>query len=639
MKLLTNILKKWIKDLPDDINVITNALTSLAYEVENFYLASNVSGPKVVKTLSCSKHPNADKLSVCEIIDFKENKHTVVCGADNIDSNQIVVWAPPGSKVGDFKLEKKELRGVVSEGMILSYSEIGGFDKSFIAKKDRKEIVVFNDENDLNFDPISRLSLDGYVIEISILPDRQYANNFKTIAKELSVYLDLDFEDEIIEIETIENRDLELKNNATALAFSKIKISNNGIVPFNIKSALVHNQINLENSLLDLMKYFHLINGNPTYILDNERLKLDNNKLNNIDTFTSSLKLKDGFLTTFSSDFKTNPMLIKNIDNTFGFKNTKGVSNQYFLETLKEIIYYGKKFNLIESYSKINFNKKDSRKIIGYSKENIEKIIGSEIDISYSIKKLENLDFKFSKNEVEIPFYRKDMESIQDIVEEILRFIGIEKISPIKPTKTELNFKEKHKVMISKINNLMNIYGINEVKTYQLISSDNSNEFSFWNIEKNIELKDDFNVENNTMQKTLLNGLIKVFSDNYRNKKQAKAIYEVQNVFYDLNKPSLHLGVLLSNNYQEDTEETLILKFFLEEIYNSKIDYRECNNNSFNKFNSSYAFDENGDLIAVLGEIHPKILRDYKFIKIDKVKEKLFYLEIDVEKILKVIDE
>ncbi len=97
-------------------------------EVE--YLGKLYEGILVAKVISCEKHPNADKLSVCMLDVGKAKTVQVVCGAPNVAEGQLVAWIPPGAVVpatyhkDPFTLEAKELRSVVSNGMIASLSEL-----------------------------------------------------------------------------------------------------------------------------------------------------------------------------------------------------------------------------------------------------------------------------------------------------------------------------------------------------------------------------------------------------------------------------------------------------------------------------------------------------------------------------------
>jgi phenylalanyl-tRNA synthetase beta chain len=90
MKLLTSIFTKLLPEYKLDINDLSKSLTSLAYEVEEFYQANSIEGVKVAKVVSCDKHPNADTLSLCKVKLFDGEEMDVICGGANIATGQIV---------------------------------------------------------------------------------------------------------------------------------------------------------------------------------------------------------------------------------------------------------------------------------------------------------------------------------------------------------------------------------------------------------------------------------------------------------------------------------------------------------------------------------------------------------------------
>jgi phenylalanyl-tRNA synthetase beta subunit len=111
--------------------------------------------------------------------------------------------------------------------MILSITEIGGFAKELLPKEERHDIVVFDENTSFNDDVATKLTLDGLVIDVSILPDRQYASNLQSLAIELAAYLDLELNDlpefrARYEGET--DATLELGEKATGLIATKIEV-------------------------------------------------------------------------------------------------------------------------------------------------------------------------------------------------------------------------------------------------------------------------------------------------------------------------------------------------------------------------------------------------------------------------------
>ncbi len=176
----------WLKELVDfDLNPeqLDHVLTMLGIEVEeiidykkkyeNFYVA---------KVLSKEKHPNADKLSVCEV-DFGNGVNTVVCGAPNVEAGQKVILGLPGAIVpqGGFKLVSRAVRKIVSDGMICSEAEME-------LGSDASGIKVLPENSKIGQTLYDFLNLNDIIFDISLTPNKADCLSHIGVARELSAY-------------------------------------------------------------------------------------------------------------------------------------------------------------------------------------------------------------------------------------------------------------------------------------------------------------------------------------------------------------------------------------------------------------------------------------------------------------------
>jgi phenylalanyl-tRNA synthetase beta subunit len=228
---------------------------------------------------------------------------------------------------------------------------------------------------------------------------------------------------------------------------------------------------------MDVLNYFNIMVGNTSYIVDNSNIKLENNKLNNVDVLTDLPEIKDGYLVTIASSFKTNPMSVKNLDHNFGLKNARGTTNRFMEETLNLIVEYGQKFGYIKSATTPVVVKESDTHTIEFTNEKLFNFIGHEINLDEAFTKLEKLGFKFEEGKVTVPSYRKDVEGIQDLVEEILRFYGIDNVEPKEDTETESVENEFHKAQTERLNDYLVNHGLYEVKTYELLTEKESKSY------------------------------------------------------------------------------------------------------------------------------------------------------------------
>lgn len=123
--------RRWLSDflspagqLPDD-DALAALLTARGIEIESHTATAAAAGLLVGEVLTVSPHPNAQKLSLCEVAVGKNEKATIVCGAPNVRPGQRVAVAPPGARVAQMLMQKRDIRGVTSAGMLCSAHELG----------------------------------------------------------------------------------------------------------------------------------------------------------------------------------------------------------------------------------------------------------------------------------------------------------------------------------------------------------------------------------------------------------------------------------------------------------------------------------------------------------------------------------
>ncbi|MEK7233450.1 MAG: phenylalanine--tRNA ligase subunit beta [Elusimicrobiota bacterium] len=175
----------WLKEhLPLELSAteLSTHLLRLGFEVAGHRrLGPPFTGVVVGKVVSKEKHPNADKLSVC-VVDDGATKRTVVCGAPNVDAGQTVAYARPGAVLpGNFKIEGRKLRGVESQGMICSRSELG-------LPKDVDGIWVLDQGHMLGTDMGALLGPADDILEVEITTNRPDCLSHRGLARELAAY-------------------------------------------------------------------------------------------------------------------------------------------------------------------------------------------------------------------------------------------------------------------------------------------------------------------------------------------------------------------------------------------------------------------------------------------------------------------
>ncbi len=267
MLISLNRLKKYIS-LDKSADEISETLTSLGIEVEEIQVqCGDITGVVVGEVLQCEQHPDADKLSVCQVADGTETVQ-VVCGAPNVAKGQKVVFAQVGAVLKEgFKIKKSKIRGVVSLGMICAEDEIG-------LGESHDGIIVLPE----NSTPGAKLqdipNFCDTVLELSITPNRPDALSYLGVTRELAAYYKTTYQKPALPEAEPSNAesDVSIKIEAeddcslyTGVVIKNVKV---GPSPDWLVSALNSMGLNPINNVVDLTNYVLFETGHPSHAFD-----------------------------------------------------------------------------------------------------------------------------------------------------------------------------------------------------------------------------------------------------------------------------------------------------------------------------------------------------------------------------------
>lgn len=167
---------------------VVDIFNNLGYEVERSERFSEVEGVRFGLIEEVSPNPNSDHITICRVR-HSEGSLTIQTAAKNVYKGAYVVLFPPGSRSGERVFEAKELRGVISEGMLASYPELGF--RGELLPSELREGVLCLPPQDLTLSPVEVFGLDDYLITISVLANRPEANSLTLLLAEIAAYLNL----------------------------------------------------------------------------------------------------------------------------------------------------------------------------------------------------------------------------------------------------------------------------------------------------------------------------------------------------------------------------------------------------------------------------------------------------------------
>lgn len=274
MKISLNWLKQYIIiELP--VDEIVKGLINLGIEVESIEnQAENLKKFVIGKVLDRQKHPNADKLSVCKVDAGTGEVLNIVCGAPNVDSGQTVCVALVGAVVpnGGFEIKKAKIRGEASEGMICSAKELNLGD-------DHSGIMVLDTDLPLGTPFAEYLKQNDVIIEIGITPNRGDLLSYLGVARELGALTNQKTSEPKIEI-NVSGNDLEGKirveidDSKGCLRYCGILVNNITIKesPEWLKSYLMAAGLRPINNIVDVTNFVMLECGQPLHAFDYDKI-------------------------------------------------------------------------------------------------------------------------------------------------------------------------------------------------------------------------------------------------------------------------------------------------------------------------------------------------------------------------------
>jgi phenylalanyl-tRNA synthetase beta chain len=694
MKISNNWLKDYIKtDLSSE--KIGAFLTDIGLEVEGIEKYESVKGSLegivVGKVLTCEQHPNADKLKITTVEVGSGKILNIVCGAPNVAAGQTVPVAVVGTKIYDkkgsfFEIAKAKIRGEVSEGMICAEDELGLSD-------DHGGIMVLDEETYKVGEPFAKyFSLtNDEVYEIGLTPNRTDAMSHYGVARDLQAFLSnngvkSEFEKistAIVSTEGEHGFELEVEDSALCPRYIGAIIENVKIAPSPawLQDRLKAIGLSPINNVVDITNYILHGLGQPLHAFDADKIsgkkvKVGVNeagtKFTTLDGIERTLNgseiiIKDGnnqpmciagvfggsesgvseeTKTIFLESAYFNPVAIRkaakshglNTDASFRFERGVDPNNTRTAITqaikLIEEITGGKKIgSLLEHYP----NKIEDAKIIfRYSK--LDQILGVKIHREKIKEILKSLEIKAVNDiadglELAVPAYRADVTREIDVIEEILRIYGYNKVDApqkISFTPVKLSFDDQDALENSWARTLQS-NGFNEVMNNSLTSvKDETNA---------VKLLNPLSKELTFMRKSLLEGLLENTIYNINRKNQDIKFFELGKIYHKKEKyeERKQLAILISGRtYSENwlmpksASDFYMLKAYVKVLFDKLSLETEEISLEDDRFGDALEIISKGNTIARLGKVSPKLLKEYD------IDQDCFYAEIEIETVQKL---
>ena len=672
------VTKSWLNEWIDLDGISTDDLAktfnSIGLEVDSI---KSYDIPKKIifgRVVECEKHPDADKLNVCKV-DIGTSIRQIVCGASNVRTGLDVAVATIGAVMPDgTAIKPVKLRGVESEGMICSAKEIGLEDCQGGIMELDSSVGAFTLGQELSENSI----FSDDLIEIELTANRGDCLSIRGVARDLSAAYDRPLiernieenEDKRIGIGRILNLSHE-SNLHVNLRYKAVDLKDLNL-PFIVKLRLAQIEDKRESDIESIMLYATHSSGVILRAYNYGFFCKENETMAKVELVSDD----NGYASIVGEEKASTVGIIQeDVSKVTYNEGTVLIEASYIPPDIisKQMqenkmtagpMYYRTSrgsepeldqgldfcFNIIEKYSNsslfggsIELGDDYEDSVISISKKEIDEIVGADVDKVKITKILKNLGFGTTKSSsnnfvISVPRYRHDISHKQDIVEEIVRLVGIDNIESKAFSFTEDNrlkddyfsYKKKqtyrHKAAYSGFFESVH-FAFDEKKVLK--------EYGFETIDEELELLNPIVNTLDTLRTTLLTGLLKAASNNSKNGYSSIKLFEVGSLFNSKREESVKMAMLFSGDRESQNlsnagkPQKVDFGFFAQKLSDIIGDFELREFETSHSLSHIYQCGEviiDGESVGEIFRVHPSVEESYDL-------DVTYMCELDFEKL------
>lgn len=665
----------WVKDYVDisneDLHELAVKVTKAGVNVERVF-ENRIDNLVIGEIVECKDHKNSDHLHVC-MVDIGNKIVQIVCGAHNVRKGIKVIVALPGCILpGNNEIKAGVIRGEESNGMICALFELGLEEKN--EETYAKGIAEINTELKPGTDANIYLGSDDTIYELDVHKHRNndcyYHIGFAyEIASILNKKVTLP-KGTFKEIKDDANDYVTLKVETEKCPYYSAKIVKDvkiGESPDFIKKRLISAGMRPINNVVDISNYVMLEYGQPLHFFDKDKLgdtilvrnanqdeeiiTLDNQKriLNKSDIVITDGKKPVciagvmGGLNTDVDDSTKNILIESAIFDAINIRYTserlnlkseasirygKGLNYEYTKLALDRACYLLTKYADATVLSGVILHDKVDKtpKVVKFTTKEVNKLLGITLTDEDVLTELERLMFEYKQENdlftVTIPNRRLDIDPfVSDIAEEIGRLYGYHNLVSTLPRVTTRRGQYVGDVKIRKeISKRLRTVGLNETKTYTLISEEMAKRFRYED-KTQIKLPNPMSQDKSIIRTSILPSLINVYEYNKARNIKDILLYEIAKTYDNNYVEESKVAILIKGNYlTNDWQHTIVKSDFytLKGIVSNLLDYLGFKNRY--TFEKTEVFDMHPGMtakvildkepIGILGRVHPAYKKD-----------------------------
>jgi phenylalanyl-tRNA synthetase beta chain len=676
---------KWLQEYVDLTGItakeLADRITKSGIEVESVeVLNKGAKGVVVGHVLEREQHPNADKLSKC-LVDIGEGEPVqIICGAPNVAKGQKVAVAKVGAVLpGNLKIKRAKLRGEESNGMICSLQELG-IESKLVPKEYADGIFVFPSDAPVGADALELLNLDDEVLELGLTPNRADCLSMIGVAYEVAAILGRSVKLPAIELqENDENvRDyisvrVDAPQDNPLYAGRIVKNVKIGPSPLWMQARLMAAGIRPHNNVVDITNYILLEYGQPLHAFDYDRLgskeivvrrakagetivTLDDTKrtltedhlviTNGTEPVAlagvmggANSEVRDDTTTVFiESAYFTSPV-IRKASKDHGLRSEASTRFEKGIDPARTKEALDRAAALMADYAggevvggivEVN-TLKEKEVTVAITLDRINRVLGTTITKDEVAAILTNLQFAFTEDNgtftITVPSRRRDISIEEDIIEEVARLYGYDRLPATLPVAESKPGKlTVYQAKRRQVRRYLEDAGLFQAITYSLTSEEKATMFALETAEP-IRLALPMSEERSVLRQSLLPHLLEVASYNRARQVENVAVYETGAVYLANGENELPsekerlagvvTGVWHAHLWQGEKKavDFYVVKGILDGLFEllgltNRVEYRQAKREHMHPGRTADILLD-GKTIGFVGQLHPVVQKEY----------------------------
>lgn len=579
---------RWLQEYVDLSGVkaeeLADKVTKSGIEVEGVEnLNKGVSGVVIGHVVEREQHPNADKLSRCQV-DLGDETVQIVCGAPNVAQGQKVAVAKVGAVLpGNFKIKRAKLRGEESNGMICSLQELG-IESKLVAKDYQEGIFVFPSDAEVGADALEALNLHDEVLELGLTPNRSDCLSMLGVAHEVAAILNREVKYPEVEFQETEEKAsdyisvaVEAKEDNPLYVARMVKNVKIAPSPLWMQTRLMAAGIRPHNNVVDITNYILLEYGQPLHAFDYDRLgskevvvrhakegeeivTLDDQKrvlkenqlviTNGKDPIAlagvmggANSEVQDDTVNVLIESAYFRGLSVRQTSKEHGLRSEASARFEKGIDPSRTRLAADRAAELMAAYAggeivsgTVEFDEMTIEPaVVSVTLERINHVLGTELEMAEVQEIMNRLQFE-SKVEgdaiiVTVPTRRGDITIEEDIVEEVARMYGYDHLPTTLPVTVATPGRlSDYQLKRRKVRRFLEGAGLAQTTTYSLTSAEKATQFAL-NTASTVRLAMPMSEDRSVLRQSLVPHLLEAVKHNNARQTDSIALYETGSVF------------------------------------------------------------------------------------------------------------